>query len=416
MSKADTTDDLNKPIPYKLHIDDELLAATKQKLQLSRYPEEQSDIGEDDWNQGAKVHTVRRLAEFWKDGYDWRAEERKINEEFNQYTVKVDIPSYGPQTIHYAHHRSSSPNALPLIFVHGWPGSFLEARKLLQPLTSPSADSTQQPFDVIVPSLPGYGPGPAPMKSGFGPVMAARAFKTLMVEVLGYEKFVTQGGDWGAMVTRSMAMQYPQHVRAYHLNFVPCGPPPWYKAPLALGRLVLNAWLYTEREKKGLEGMQYYLREGDGYMKQQSTRPQSLGFGLGDSPIGVLAWLVEKFHEWMDQEHYRMPDEECLTFVMMHWMTGVTPGLRFYKAAFQEDARTSIKEAFTRYHATPLGVSSFPKEVLNPPVDWTRAVCNLQWYKEHGEGGHLPSVECPETLVGDLREWFGSEVVKRAME
>ena len=237
-----------------------------------------------------------------------------------------------------------------------------------------------------------------------------------MVDVLGYDKFVTQGGDWGTFVTRSLAMQYPQHVRACHTTYIPCGPPSWYKAPLVLGRLVLNSWLYTAREKQGLEKMQYYQREQSGYLKLQTTRPQSLGFALGDSPIGLLAWLVEKYHEWMDVAHYTQPDDECLSFVMMHWMTGSTPGLRFYKSAFEEKGLGNVMHSLTTYLATPLGWSAFPRELASPPTDWARAICNLQWYREHEEGGHFPSVECPEVLVEDLREWFGGEVVLKAMQ
>ena len=246
--------------------------------------------------------------------------------------------------------------------------------------------------------------------------MTAKAFKILMVDVLGYNKFVTQGGDWGALITRSMAMQYPQHVKAYHCNFVPCGPPAWYKAPLTMGRLILNSYLYTKREKRGLENMQYYLNEGNGYLKQQSTRPQSLGFGLCDSPIGLLGWLVEKFHDWMDVANYTMPDDEVLTFVMMHWMQGATPGLWYYKAAFQESDPTDTKHAYTTYLATPLGFSNFPKELIIPPIDWMQAVANVQFHGEHETGGHFPAVECPDALVADLREWFGGEVVKQALK
>ena len=162
--------------------------------------------------------------------------------------------------------------------------------------------------------------------------------------------------------------------------------------------------------------MQYYLKEQNGYLTQQRTRPQSLGFGLGDSPIGLLGWLVEKYHEWIDIANYTMPDTEILNFVMMHWIPGATPGLRYYKAAFEETGPTSVKEAFSKYCNTPLGISSFPREVLMPPRDWMSAVCNVGWVREHERGGHFPSVECPEVLMGDLREWFGGEVVKRAME
>lgn len=412
---SDAEYELNKPISYNIHIDDHLLSLTKQKLQLARYPEEQSDIGDDDWSQGAKVKVVQRLANYWQDGYNWRAEEAKINQELKQYKVKIIVPDYGQQILHFAHHPSSSTTAIPLLFVQGWPGSFLEARKVINSLTTPSSPE-KQAFHVIVPSIPGFGPGDAPKKSGFGPVTTARAFKILMVDVLGYNKFVTQGGDWGSFITRSLAMQYPQHVKAYHCNFIPCGPPAWYKAPLTMGRLILNPYLYTKREKQGLENLQYYMKEGNGYLKQQTTRPQSLGFGLGDSPIGLLGWFVEKFHEWMDVENYTMPDDEILTFVMMHWMQGATPGLRYYKSAYQESESMSTKNSFTKYLATPLGVSNFPREIGIPPKDWIQAIANVQFYKEHETGGHFPAVECPNALVADLREWFGGDVVKRALE
>ncbi|KAL8742067.1 MAG: hypothetical protein Q9184_008309 [Pyrenodesmia sp. 2 TL-2023] len=405
----------NRPIPYSLHIDDALLDLTKKKLDLARFPEEQGDIGDDDWSQGAKVKVVKRLAEYWANGYDWRAEEARINAEFNQFKVQVDIPGYGPQVLHYAHQTSSQPNAIPLVFVQGWPGSFLEARKIIQPLTNPPNPSTQA-FHVIVPSIPGFGPGDPPAKSGFGPMLTARAFKILMVDVLGYKRFVTQGGDWGSMITRSMAMQYPKHVRACHYNFFPCGPPPWYKAPLTMGRLILSSYLYTNRELDSIKNMQYYQKEQGGYLKQQSTRPQSLGFGLGDSPIGLLGWLVEKFHEWMDVANYTMPDDEVLTFVMMHWMQGATPGLRYYKMAFAEEGEFSIRETFARYFDVPTGLSHFPKEFAMPPHDWVAWVANVQFRREHDRGGHFAAVECPELLVQDLRDWFSSETVKKAMQ
>ncbi|KAL8950065.1 MAG: hypothetical protein Q9183_007550, partial [Haloplaca sp. 2 TL-2023] len=214
-------DAFNKPTPYTLYVDQELLDNTKQKIRLARYPEEQVDVGDDDWSQGAKVKEVKRLAEYWANGFDWRAEEARINADFSQFKVKVDIPDYGPQVLHYAHQISPRANAIPLLFVQGWPGSFLEARKLIEPLTNPPDDSTQA-FHVIAPSIPGFGPGDPPAKTGFGPFLTARAFKILMVDVLGYDRFVTQGGDWGSMVTRSMALQYRHHVRACHFNMLPC--------------------------------------------------------------------------------------------------------------------------------------------------------------------------------------------------
>ncbi|KAL8790182.1 MAG: hypothetical protein Q9213_000713 [Squamulea squamosa] len=406
---------LNKSVPYKLHIDDELLELTQQKLQLARFPEEQINVGDDDWSQGAKVKVVKRLAEYWSNEYNWRAEETRINTEFNQFKVKVEITGYGPLILHYAHQISSRPNAIPLLFIQGWPGSFLEARKIIEPLTNPP-DASTQAFHVIVPSIPGFGPGDAPKKSGLGPQITAHGFKKLMVDVLGYKRFVTQGGDWGSMITRSMAMMYPQNVRACHHNFFPCGPPPWYKAPLIMGRLIFSRYLYTNQEMNSIKNMQHYRKEQDGYLGVQSTRPQSLGFGLGDSPIGLLAWLVEKFHEWMDVNNYEMSDDEVLTFVMMHWMPGATPGLRYYKMAFAEEGAASTKMSFKKYLGTPVGLSHFPKEIAMPPHDWVSSVANLHFRREHSKGGHFPAVECPELLVQDLRDWFSADIVKNAMQ
>lgn len=329
--------------------------------------------------------------------------------------MKVNVLGYGQQILHFTHQRSSRPDALPLLFVAGWPGSFLEARKIIQPLTQP-ADEETVAFHLVTASLPGYGPGDAATKSGFGVVHAARAFKQLMVDVLGYDHFVTQGGDWGAITTRSMAMQYPQHVRAYHCNMVFCRPPSWYKAPLRFGRLLLYPLLYSASERRSIAAMKRYLNELDGYLKVQSTRPQSLGFGLGDSPIGLLGWFVEKFHDWMDIANYTMPDDEILTFVMMHWIQGSTPGLRFYKASADEKDISSLRTLFTVYDRTPMGYSMFPKEILAAPLDWVATIANVQYFKEHATGGHFPAVECPDELVGDIREWFSSDVVTSAMK
>lgn len=245
--------------------------------------------------------------------------------------------------------------------------------------------------------------------------MTARAFNQLMVNVLGYERYLTHGGDWGAFISNSLAIQYPQHMRAQHLTFIPCAPPPWYKYPLAMGRLILNSYLYSAADKKALDRLQYYLKEQNGYLKVQSTRPQSLGFGLGDSPIGLLGWLLEKYHEWMDVEHYDMPADETLAFVMMHWMQGATPGLRYYKAAYSEKDPSCVKKAFTLYTSTPTGVSHFPMEMTSPR-EWVAAVVNIQFWKDHDTGGHFPSVECPEKLVEDIRDFFSLNVVKSAME
>ena len=408
--------ELNQPIPFTLHVPDSLLTTTKEKLQLARYPTELTDV--EGYSHGSRVNPVRRLAEYWVSDYDWRREEQHINHTFNQFKVLVETNTHhGAHVVHFAHHPSTQADAIPLLFVHGWPGSFLEASKLIQPLTSPE-DANSQGFHSVVCSIPGFGPGDPPQKAGFGPVTVARAFKQVMVDVLGYKRFVTQGGDIGASITRLMALQYPQHVRACHHNFVPVRPPIAIKHTWTAVRFLCRDYFYTTRELENVKDMVRWQEEEGGYSALQRTKPQTLGFGMGDSPIGLLAWFLEKFHSWMDVEHYEMPEEETLNLVMMHWIQGATPGFRMYKASKEED----VGGAYTRTNAwtsylpdTPWGVSFFPKELAKPPLDWVKAVGDLVWSREHDKGGHFPSIECPGLLVGDLRDLFSQEAVRLAM-
>ena len=418
MPSAEPSYELNKPLPFALHISESLLATTKRKLELASYPNELIDA--DDWSDGSTVKDVRRLAEHWLSGYDWRYEEERINATFRQFKVLVETNTHhGSHVIHYAHHPSESSTAIPLLIVSGWPGSFLEARKLIQPLTSPENPKTQQAFHLVVCSVPGFGPGDPPKTSRFGPVTVARAFKQVMVDVLGYQRFVTQGGDIGASITRLIALQYPQHVRACHHNLVPVRPPPIaVKNIWSTVRFLCRDYLYTARELENVQHMMKWQEAEGAYSAIQRTKPQTLGFGMGDSPIGLLAWFLEKFHSWMDIEHYEMPADEILNFVMMHWMQGATPGFRMYKASREENVggTYSRNNAWTTYlPGTPWGVSYFPKELARPPLEWVRAVGDLKWFNEHEKGGHFPSTECPDLLVQDLRDWFGGECVKTAM-
>ena len=407
---------------YTMRVPDDFLKLTNDKLKLARFPEEYENVDEQDWSECAKVSEVKRLTEYWRDRYDWRAQEDKINSRFNQFVATVDTgPRYGEQTIHFAHHRSPQADAVPLLFVAGWPGSFLEAGKLIEPLTNPPTGTCA--FHLVVASIPGFGPGEAPKRKGFGPVTTANAFKEVMVGVLGYEKFVTQGGDVGASITRLMALQFPQHVKAYHLNVVPVRPPSWKTNPLVLSRFLFRSRLYSEKELSNVHNMIKWQNEEAAYSKVHQTKPQSLGFGTTDSPIGLLAWFLEKFHSWMDTENYKMSDDKVITFVMMHWLHGGTPGFRFYKSRFQEapvsgpnGEQWTREDAWQTYLLTPLGYSSFPKEIALPPLDWIRAVANLSFHREHDKGGHFAAVEQPELLVGDLREWFGGEVVQKALK
>jgi pimeloyl-ACP methyl ester carboxylesterase len=234
--------------------------------------------------------------------------------------------------------------------------------RVVRPLTQP--DNTTDPaFHFVAPSIPGFGFSPAPTKSGVGPNVVARAYKILMTEVLGYPTFVTQGGDFGSFITRSLAIQYPNIVRAKHLNMFPVPPPTLFSAPLAYLRWCFSAVTYTAFEREALRIRKDFETDQSGYLEQQKTRPQTLGFALGDSPIGLLAWFVEKFHDW-GYMHEAFSDTDIITLVMMHWVQGVTPGLRFYREAFGRGMREAEK-TFEVYVSAPTGVSMYAKEQLH---------------------------------------------------
>ncbi|KAF4970018.1 hypothetical protein FSARC_2835 [Fusarium sarcochroum] len=393
---------LNQPVPFSVRFSPDLIQLTRQKLSLARYPFEQSDFGDDDWSQGAKVDEVKKLAQYWRDEYDWERQEKFLNDTFNHYAVKLQVPGYGPLVLHFTHAKSSSPSATPLLFSHGWPGSFVEASKVVGQLSNPK-DSADLSFHVVAPSIPGFGFSPAPTKSGLGPEVTARAFKVLMTDVLGYKWFVTQGGDFGSFITRSIAIQFPQVVRAQHLNMFPVPPPTLFSAPLAYLRWCLSGILYSDFEREAVRFRRNFETDQSGYLEQQKTRPQTLGFALGDSPVGLLAWFVEKFHDWGHVDEAFNP-ELVITLVIMHWIQGATPALRFYREAF--GARREAEKTFETYVNCPTGC----------PKDWVQQAANIQYWREYGVGGHFSSLECPEMFIQDMRTFFTSNSVKKSIK
>lgn len=237
----------------------------------------------------------------------------------------------------------------------------MEASKVVGPLSEPN-NSAEQSFHVVAPSIPGFGFSPASSRSGAGPEVTARAFKVLMTDVLGYPRFVTQGGDFGSFITRSIAIQYPDAVVAQHLNMFPVPAPTLSTAPLAYLRWCLSGLLYTDFEKEALRVRKNFETDQSGYLEQQRTRAQTLGFALGDSPVGLLAWFVEKFHDWGHVEQ-AFDADTIITLVMMHWIQGATPGLRFYQEAFGK--QREAEKTFETYVGCPTGVSMYVKEQLH---------------------------------------------------
>lgn len=295
---------------------------------------------------------------------DFFSRQEIINSVFNHYLVKLEVPNFGPLVIHFTHSKSKARDAQPLLFSHGWPGSFVEAMKVIKPLSNP--DKAGDPaFHVVAPSIPGFGLSPAPTRSGVGPEVVAKAYKILMTDILGYKWFFTQGGDFGSFITRSIAIQFPNVVAAQHLNMFPVPAPTLWSAPLAYLRWCLAGIFYSDFEREALRVRKNFELDQSGYLEQQKTRAQTLGFALGDSPIGLLAWFVEKFHDWGDVDEAFTPDL-IITLVWMHWIQGATPGLRFYREAF--GSRREAEKTFETYISCPTGVSMYAKEQLHVSI------------------------------------------------
>ncbi|KAF8743762.1 hypothetical protein AX14_000729 [Amanita brunnescens Koide BX004] len=379
--------------PFRIEIPDERLEGLKKRLEFAVLPDELMDAGRD---YGVPLADMRRLVARWKGGYDWRKHEAQLNEELPQYTRDLEVEGFGLFNIHYVHQRSDVRNAIPLIFVHGWPGSFIEVRKILPLLTQ--ASSEHPSFHVVAVGLPGFGFSTAPKKKGFALVQYAELCHKLMVS-LGYNEYVAQGGDWGFVIVKKMAQMYGgKHVKAWHTNFPLVAAPKLYAKPL-----LYLSHLFTKlspAEKAGLERTEWFRKKGCGYQVEQSTQPQTLGYSLADSPVGLLAWIYEKLVNWTDD--YKWNDDEVLTWISIYWFSRAGPAasIRIY----YEVTDTSFWE--TEAVSVPVGYSYFPKELAIIPRRWLKAP-NLIWESEHTNGGHFAAYEVPEQFVGDLRKMFG---------
>jgi hypothetical protein len=298
--------------PYTIDIPDASLNDLKIRLSLAKFPDELDGAG---WDLGAPLADIKRLTAYWRDEYDWRKSERKLNN-LPHFTTNISVEGFDPLSIHFLHQKSPHPNAIPLIYVHGWPGSFLEGTKIL-PLLSSGNGTTDPAFDVVVISLPNFGFSSAPTKRGFALNQYAECCHKLMLK-LGYPQYVTQGGDWGYYITRTMALLFPAAVRATHINFDYGGGAPTF-ASYPLLALEHSICPYSEREKKGMERTKWFMEEGSGYRAISATKPQTLAYGLVDSPVGWLAWVYEKLVEWTDG--YEWTDEEVCEWVSVHWFS-----------------------------------------------------------------------------------------------
>ncbi len=365
--------------PFEVHVADDVLDDLRARLARTRFPDQLPDTG---WEYGVPVGVLRDLVGYWRDGYDWRAHEARLNA-FPQERTTVD-----GQSIHFVHARSPHPDALPLLLTHGWPGSIVEFLDVIPRLTHPTdhGGSSGDAFHVVAPSLPGYGFSGPTVAPGWDAARIARAFVDLMARI-GYGRYVAQGGDWGAQVTTRIGAWDTEHCAAIHVN-MPLAEPP--ADPVEL----------DETERADLAALAHFRTEESGYALEQGTKPQTIGAALADSPAGLLAWILEKFRTWSDCDgdpERAFTRDQLLTNVTVYWVTGtITSSMRLYR-------ETRIAAETLPHVSIPTGIARYPKEPLRLPRAWVERKYHVTHWADMPRGGHFAAMEQPELFVDDLR-------------
>lgn len=368
---------------FQINIHENELEDLQRRLRATRWPDRETT---NDWSQGIPLAYVQEVCRYWAEEYDWRATESRLNA-LDQFRTNLD--GLG---IHFIHIRSPHENALPLVMTHGWPGSIVEFLKVIGPLTEPTehGGDAADAFHLVCPTLPGYGFSDKPREPGWKVERVARAWSQLM-QRLGYDRYVAQGGDWGAAVTTAIGLQEIDHCLGIHLNM-----------PIVVpDRDTMDN--LSDMEKDALTGRKHYQDWDSGYSKQQSTRPQTVGYGLVDSPSGQAAWILEKFWAWTDCDGHPenvLTRDELLDNIMMYWLTGTAASsARLYWESF---GRASLDEVHV-----PTGCSIFPKEIFRSSRRWVeKRFPRLVYWNELDRGGHFAAFERPETFVSELRACF----------
>jgi pimeloyl-ACP methyl ester carboxylesterase len=376
--------------PFSISVPEIAVADLIDRLARTRWPDQLDGIG---WDQGTDRNWLKGLVDYWRDDFDWRVQESALNE-LPQFRAMI-----GDQQIHFLHVRAKSGRGLPIVITHGWPGAFTEMVKIIPMLADPQGHGAQREdgFDVIVPSLPGYGFSSMPRQVGMDTFAIARLWAELM-SGLGYERFAAQGGDWGAYVTTCLGFLFPERVIGLHLNRIPGGLQPPHDP---------SGQDLTEEERAFVAAYSTTWMDTEGaYARIQATKPQSLAYALNDSPVGLAAWMIEKFRAWSDcggDLEQTFTKDELLTGISIYWFTQtIGSSMRLY----WESRRHPLRFAPGQRVRVPCAVALFPKEIVMPPRSWVERVYNVQRWSHMPKGGHFAAFEQPALLAQDIHEFF----------
>ena len=377
--------------PFEIVVPDAAINDLKTRLQNTRLPDQ---ISETTWEYGTDKTYLTELIDYWENEFDWREQERTLNE-FDHFKTEIDEIE-----MHFIHQRSEHPDAIPLMIVHGWPGSISEFSKIIDPLIDPVAygGSASDAFHVITPSLPGFGFSSAPTQPGYSPEKIAHILAALM-EKIGYQRYAIAGGDWGAIINRHLAFNYPDRLIGLHSNMMLAGPPTDREQRADV----------TQAEETARAARGAYMQNERAYQQIQGSKPQTLGYGLNDSPAGLAAWIVEKFHGWTDMPQgatgyldNHFTKDELLTNIAIYWFTGtITSSTRIY----YENSKTPI-ETTLGYINVPTGAAIFPAEIFVTPRAWAESAYDLRHWSVMTEGGHFAALEKPDLYLNDLQIFF----------
>jgi pimeloyl-ACP methyl ester carboxylesterase len=376
--------------PFRSETSPEQLTDLRERLARTRFA---PALSGQDWTHGTPPGYLAELLEYWRTEFDWGAAEERLNA-LPQFLAEVD-----GNTVHFVHAKGVGPRPFPLLFSHGWPGSFWEVHKIIGPLTDPAAygGNPADAFDLVAPSLPGYGFSPHPGMPGMTPTAMATLFNRLMTEVLGYSRYGAQGGDWGAQITSRLGRDHGDTVAGIHLNLIGATPV-----------LDENSAPLTPAEEAFVTKTEQFFSEEGGYAQMQGTRPSTLAAGLSDSPAGLAAWIVEKFRAWSDcggDVESVFSKDELLTDITLYWLTNsIATSIRLYYETMHTEGM--LGRFVPGYVDTPTGFASFSKDNFTPPEEWVRRCYRLVRFTEFDRGGHFAALERPEELVTEIRAFF----------